>query len=374
MKKLFLKAILLSMFVSGVSFGADKLYVGTNAEFEPFEYLQNGEIVGFDVDLMEEIAKYMGKEIEWKNISFDGLLPALQAKKLDVIIAGMTATEERKKFVNFSQIYYESNQMMLVHKKKSCCEIFWWIKRAWCWGCTWLYRRYSCKWDRTYSRDENLFHISHERQELESPSNSPKYEDVLQWVVPLEKASDTPEYISIEFVKGIPTKLNGKKLDGVTLIDKLNEIGAKHGIGVIDLVENRLVGMKSRGVYETPGGTILYFAHEELERLCLDRDTLQAKMKLSYDMAKLIYNGQWFTKYRKALSAFVEETQEYITGVVHLKLYKGNIVLNGMDSEYSLYSQDFSTFDEDNVYNQKDAEGFINLFGLPIKIESLLRK
>lgn len=226
----------------------------------------------------------------------------------------------------------------------------------------------------TYSRDENLFHISHEGQELESPSNSPKYEDVLQWVLPLEKASETSECISIEFVKGVPTKLNGEELDGVTLIDKLNEIGAKHGIGVIDLVENRLVGMKSRGVYETPGGTILYFAHEELERLCLDRDTLQAKMKLSHDMAKLIYNGQWFTKYRKSLSAFVEETQEYITGTVNLKLYKGNIILNGMDSEYSLYSQDFSTFDEDTVYNQKDAEGFINLFGLPIKIESLLRK
>lgn len=226
----------------------------------------------------------------------------------------------------------------------------------------------------TYSRDENLFHISHEGQELESPANAPKYEDVLQWVLPLEKASDTQECISIEFVKGVPTKLNGEELDGVTLISKLNEIGAKHGIGVIDLVENRLVGMKSRGVYETPGGTILYFAHEELERLCLDRDTLQAKMKLSHDMAKLIYNGQWFTKYRKSLSAFVDETQEYITGCVNLKLYKGNIILNGMDSEYSLYSQDFSTFDEDTVYNQKDAEGFINLFGLPIKIESLLRK
>lgn len=226
----------------------------------------------------------------------------------------------------------------------------------------------------TYSRDENLFHISHEGQELESPSNSPKYKNVLQWVLPLEEASDIPEYISIEFVKGVPTKLNGESLDGVTLIKKLNEIGAKHGIGVIDLVENRLVGMKSRGVYETPGGTILYFAHEELERLCLDRDTLQAKIKLSHDMAKLIYNGQWFTKYRKSLSAFVEETQEYITGSVNLKLYKGNIILNGMDSEYSLYSQDFSTFDEDTVYNQKDAEGFINLFGLPIKIESLLRK
>ena len=168
----------------------------------------------------------------------------------------------------------------------------------------------------TYSRDENLFHISHEGQELESPSNAPKYEDVLQWVLPLEKASETPEYISIEFEKGVPTKLNGEKLDGVTLINKLNEIGAKHGIGIIDLVENRLVGMKSRGVYETPGGTILYFAHEELERLCLDRDTLQAKMKLSHDMAKLIYNGQWFTKYRKSLSAFVEETQEYITGML----------------------------------------------------------
>ena len=226
----------------------------------------------------------------------------------------------------------------------------------------------------TYSRDENLFHISHEGQELESLANAPKYDNVLQWVLPLEKASDTAECISIEFVKGVPTKLNGEALDGVTLINKLNDIGAKHGVGVLDLLENRLVGMKSRGVYETPGGTILYFAHEELERLCLDRDTLQAKMKLSHDMAKLIYNGQWFTKYRKSLSAFVEETQKYVTGIVNLKLYKGNIILNGMESDYSLYSQDFSTFDEDTVYNQKDAEGFINLFGLPIKIESLLRK
>lgn len=226
----------------------------------------------------------------------------------------------------------------------------------------------------TYSRDENLFHISHEGQELESPANAPKYEDVLQWVLPLEKSSDIAEYVSVEFEKGVPIKLNGEKLDGVALINKLNEIGAKHGIGVIDLVENRLVGMKSRGVYETPGGTILYFAHEELERLCLDRDTLQAKVKLSHDMAKLIYNGQWFTKYRKSLSAFVDETQEYITGIVNLKLYKGNILLNGMESPYSLYSEDFSTFDEDTVYNQQDAEGFINLFGLPIKIESLLRK
>ncbi len=225
----------------------------------------------------------------------------------------------------------------------------------------------------TYSRDENLFHISHEGQELESPANAPEYNEVLQWVLPLEKTPDTPEYISIDFEKGVPVKLNGEKLDGVELINKLNEIGAKHGVGVIDLVENRLVGMKSRGVYETPGGTILYFAHEELERLCLDRDSLQAKLKLSHDMAKLIYNGQWFTKYRQALSAFVDETQEFVTGTVKLKLYKGNIILNGTESPYSLYSQDFSTFDEDTVYNQKDAEGFINLFGLPIKIEALLR-
>ncbi|BBA50554.1 argininosuccinate synthase [Fusobacterium varium] len=225
----------------------------------------------------------------------------------------------------------------------------------------------------SYSRDENLFHISHEGLELESPHNAPDYNHVLQWVLPLEKTSDTPECISIDFEKGVPVKLNGKSMSALDIINSLNEIGAKHGVGVIDLVENRLVGMKSRGVYETPGGTILYFAHEELERLCMDRESLQAKIKLSNDMAKLIYNGQWFTRYRKALSAFVEETQEFITGTVNLKLYKGNILLNGMDSEYSLYSEEFSTFDEDTVYNQKDAEGFINLFGLPIKIEALLR-
>ena len=225
----------------------------------------------------------------------------------------------------------------------------------------------------SYSRDENLFHISHEGLELESPHNAPDYNHALQWVLPLEKTSDTPECISIDFEKGVPVKLNGKSMSALDIINSLNEIGAKHGVGVIDLVENRLVGMKSRGVYETPGGTILYFAHEELERLCMDRESLQAKMKLSNDMAKLIYNGQWFARYRKALSAFVEETQEFITGTVNLKLYKGNILLNGMDSKYSLYSEEFSTFDEDTVYNQKDAEGFINLFGLPIKIEALLR-
>lgn len=225
----------------------------------------------------------------------------------------------------------------------------------------------------SYSRDENLFHISHEGLDLESPSNTPDYSSLLQWVKPLEETPNEGETIQIDFEKGIPTKLNGENIDGVTLIKKLNDLGSKHGIGVIDLVENRLVGMKSRGVYETPAGTILYFAHEELERLCLDKETFQAKENLSNYMAKLIYNGQWFTTYRKALSAFVDVSQEFVTGTVKLKLYKGNIILKGLDSDYSLYSEEFSTFDEDEVYNQKDAEGFINLFGLPLKIEALLR-
>lgn len=229
------------------------------------------------------------------------------------------------------------------------------------------------KEETSYSRDENIFHISHEGLDLESPSNTPDYKNVLQWVKPLEESKNNPEYISIEFFEGIPFKLNGKDIDGVSLIKELNKIGGEHGIGVIDLVENRLVGMKSRGVYETPAGTILYFAHKELERLCLDRESLQTKEKLSHDMARLIYNGQWFTTCREALSAFVDTTEKFVTGEVKLKLYKGNIILNGMESKYSLYSEDFSTFDEDEVYNQKDAEGFINLFGLPIKIEAMLR-
>ncbi|MGO3801595.1 MAG: argininosuccinate synthase [Fusobacterium sp.] len=226
----------------------------------------------------------------------------------------------------------------------------------------------------SYSRDENIFHISHEGLDLENPGNTPNYDELLQWVKPLEKASDEAEYVNIDFEKGVPVALNGEKMKGLKILETLNKLGAKHGVGVIDLVENRLVGMKSRGVYETPAGTILYFAHEELERLCVDRDTIQAKEKLSNDMAKLIYNGQWFTKYRKSISAFVDETQEYVTGTVKLKLYKGNIILQGLESDCSLYSEDFSTFDEDEVYNQKDAAGFINLFGLPIKIEALLRE
>lgn len=225
----------------------------------------------------------------------------------------------------------------------------------------------------SYSQDENLFHLSHEGNDLEDPKNEPQYEKFLKFINPLEKTPDEAEYIKIGFEKGIPVSINSKKYSGVELIEKLNLICGKHGIGCIDMVENRLVGMKSRGVYETPAGTALYFAHEELERLCLDRDSLHEKITLSHHFAKLVYNGQWFTTLRKALSAFVDVTQEYVTGEVTLKLYKGNMVLAGSTSPYSLYAEEYSTFEKDEVYNQKDAEGFINLFGLGIKIESLIR-
>lgn len=225
----------------------------------------------------------------------------------------------------------------------------------------------------SYSQDENLFHISHEGNELEQPEKEPNYSNFLKFISPLEYTPEEPEYLCIGFQQGIPVSLNGEKMDGISLLQKLNTICGKHGIGCIDMVENRLVGMKSRGVYETPGGTALYFAHEELERLCLDRETFHKKIELSFLFAKLVYNGQWFTRLRKALSAFIEVTQEYVTGEVTLKLYKGNILLAGSSSPYSLYSEAFSTFEKDEVYHQKDAEGFINLFGLGIKIESLLR-
>lgn len=226
----------------------------------------------------------------------------------------------------------------------------------------------------SYSQDENLFHLSHEGNDLENPEKEPLYENFLKFVTPLEKTPNKAEYVSIGFEKGIPVRLNARKMEGVELLQKLNVICGKHGIGCIDMVENRLVGMKSRGIYETPAGTALYFAHEELERLCLDRETLQEKIQLSFSFAKLVYNGQWFTRLREALSAFVSVSQEYVTGEITLKLYKGNLILAGSFSPYSLYSEAFCTFEKDEVYNQKDAEGFINLFGLGIKIESLLRQ
>jgi len=225
-----------------------------------------------------------------------------------------------------------------------------------------------------YSKDKNLWHLSHEGLDLEDPANEPKYDEILEMGVTPEKAPDKPTYITIGFEKGIPTTLNGEKVDAVTMVTKLNEVGGANGIGIVDLLENRLVGMKSRGVYETPGGTILYFAHKQLETLCLDRETSHLKEQLSVKFAELVYYGQWFTQCREALSAFVDKTQETVTGEVKLKLYKGNIIGAGTTSPYTLYSMDMATFDEDDCYNQADSEGFINLFGLPIKVKAMLSK
>lgn len=223
-----------------------------------------------------------------------------------------------------------------------------------------------------YSMDKNLWHLSHEGMDLEDPWNEPQFDKILQMMVSPEKAPDTPTYVEIYFEKGIPKKINGKEYAPVALIEELNRLGGENGVGIADLVENRLVGMKSRGVYETPGGTVLYAAHRELEYLTLDRQTMHYKEQVAIKMAELVYDGNWYTPLRKALSAFVESTQETVTGTVKLKLYKGNCIVAGSKSEYSLYSEDFATFDRDEVYNHKDAEGFINLFGLPLKVRAML--
>ncbi len=224
-----------------------------------------------------------------------------------------------------------------------------------------------------YSRDRNLFHLSHEGGLLEDPWNEPE-EDMYQISASPENAPDEAEYVEIGFEKGNPISVNGEKLPPVELFVKLNKLGGKHGIGRADIVENRLVGMKSHGVYETPGGTLLHKAHQALESICLDKYTLQYKDVLALKYAELVYNGQWYTRLREALDAFVEVTQEHVTGVVRFKLYKGNMTMAGRKSDDSLYRQDYASFGEENVYNQKDAEGFIRLFGLPLKIESLTRK
>lgn len=225
-----------------------------------------------------------------------------------------------------------------------------------------------------YSKDKNLWHLSHEGLDLEDPANEPQYNKpgFLEMCVSPEQAPDEPTYVTIHFEKGVPTMLNGEALDGVSMIEKLNQIGGENGIGLADIVENRLVGMKSRGVYENPGGAILYRAHEVLETITLDRDTQHYKELVAQKYAELVYFGQWFTPLREALDAFVDSTQQTVTGDVKLKLYKGNMINAGVTSPYSLYSEAFATFDEDDVYNQKDSEGFINLFGLPIKVKAIL--
>lgn len=222
-----------------------------------------------------------------------------------------------------------------------------------------------------YSKDKNLWHLSHEGLDLENPWNEPMYDKILEMGVSPEKAPDEATYITLSFEKGIPVALNGEKLDGPAMVAALNELGGKNGIGIADMVENRLVGMKSRGVYETPGGTILYHAHNKLEEICLDRDTYHYKQQVGIRFAELVYFGQWYTPLREALSAFVDSTQEKVTGDVRLKLYKGNIIDAGVKSPYSLYDEDIATFDEDEVYDQNDSAGFINLFGLPIKVQAM---
>ena len=225
--------------------------------------------------------------------------------------------------------------------------------------------------DQSYSRDRNIWHISHEGLELEDPAQAPNYDHMLVLGVTPEKAPDEDVELSISFENGVPTALNGKKMKVADIIRELNTIGGKHGIGIVDIVENRVVGMKSRGVYETPGGTILMEAHQQLEELVLDRDTIALKLELGSKLASIVYEGKWFTPVREAISAFVDVTQQYVTGEVKLRLYKGNIIKNGTTSPYSLYSESLASFTTGDMYDHHDAEGFITLWGLPLKVRAM---
>ena len=227
--------------------------------------------------------------------------------------------------------------------------------------------------DHDYSMDWNMWHLSHEGSDLEDPWNAPKDELFIVTNIP-EKAPDKPEYVELEYVEGVPVSVNGEKLSPAKLVEKLNEIGIRNAVGITDMVEDRLVGMKSRGVYENPAGAIIYYGHNDLENLCLDRATQSFKQQVSIRYSELVYDGMWFSPLREALDAFVNETQKTVTGTVRMKLYKGNIYSAGVKSPYSLYSQEYVTFGEDEVYNQADATGFINLFGLPLKVRALMKK
>lgn len=229
------------------------------------------------------------------------------------------------------------------------------------------------KKDDSYSRDRNLWHISHEGLELEDPANEPNYDRLLVLGVTPEKAPDKDTYIEIEFEKGIPVAIDGKKLSPIEIMTKLNEVGGANGIGIADIVENRVVGMKSRGVYETPGGTILMYAHRELEYLCLDKQSQQFRETIATKYAELLYSGEWYTPLREALDAFNDSLQETVTGKVRLKLYKGNIISAGSSSPYSLYDEDIASFTTGELYSHKDAVGFINLFGLPLKVRAMMK-
>lgn len=228
--------------------------------------------------------------------------------------------------------------------------------------------------ENNYSMDKNLWHLSHEGMDLEDPANEPQYDKILEMMVSPEMAPDKAEYVEIEYEAGIPVKVNGQVLAPVDMLKELNKIAGRNGVGIADMVENRLVGMKSRGVYETPGGTIMYAAHRELELLCLDRDTMHYKDLVAQKYAELVYFGQWFHPLREALDAFVNETQKTVSGKVKLKLYKGNVIPAGTTSPFSLYEEELSTFGEDVVYDQADAGGFINCFGLPMKVVAQMKK
>lgn len=223
----------------------------------------------------------------------------------------------------------------------------------------------------SYSRDRNLWHISHEGLELEDPANEPNYDHMLVLGVTPEKAPDEGEYVTMTFEAGVPKSINGKEMKVSDIIRELNALGGKHGIGIVDIVENRVVGMKSRGVYETPGGTILMEAHDQLEELCLDRETMETKKKLGSQFAQVVYEGKWFTPLREAIQAFVESTQKYVTGEVKFKLYKGNIIKAGSTSPYSLYNESLASFTTGDLYDHHDASGFITLFGLPLKVRAM---
>ena len=225
--------------------------------------------------------------------------------------------------------------------------------------------------DNSYSRDRNLWHISHEGLELENPANEPNYDHLLVLGVSPEKAPDKAEYVTMTFEKGVPKTVNGKEMKVSDIIRTLNDLGGKHGIGIVDIVENRVVGMKSRGVYETPGGTILMEAHQQLEELVLDRATMEVKKDMANKFAQIVYEGKWFTPLREAVQAFIESTQEYVTGEVKFKLYKGNIIKAGTTSPYSLYSESLASFTTGDLYDHHDADGFITLFGLPLKVRAM---
>ncbi len=228
------------------------------------------------------------------------------------------------------------------------------------------------KADTSYSKDKNLWHLSHEGLELENPANAPNFEKMLELGVTPQKAPEKTAEVAITFEKGIPVAVDGVAMGGVEIIEKLNVLGGANGVGILDIVENRLVGMKSRGVYETPGGTILYHAHEVLESICLDKETAHFKQNVALKMAELVYNGQWYTPLREAIGAFVDATQQTVSGVVKLQLYKGNIINAGVQSPYTLYDEEVASFTTGEQYNHADAEGFINLFGLPIKVKAML--